>query len=165
MIWSEREAKVCYVTALGAINGIALPESPHQDLDPEIVLMVGPYRNPQARSDMAQFALEKNVDLILLEFENGKARKGPANIAVFERSECGLLTWPECKLWSPAENTLAVIMPNGQAFGFINDGIGLRRVPDVPVTRLRPGMLAARRHLDKVARRVLQHPFAAQLYN
>ena len=127
--------------------------------------MVAPYGVPQARRDIAKMARQRSIDIVVLEFEAGKEHMGGKSVVVYERSERNMLSWTECYLWSPGEDTICLILPKNQGFGLISDGIQLRRVHDVPAIDLGPGILAAKRHLQKVAMLLPEHALVGSSLN
>jgi hypothetical protein len=152
-----RNLQLRHITALGYVTQIASPEGQGDDTTPEIMFMVAPYGVPEARHDIAKMAKQRDIDVVVLEFEAGKEHMGGKNIVVFERSERGILRWTQCDLWSQGEDTLCLIVPRDQRFGLISDGIQLRRVNDIPAVDLTSGILAARRHVQKVAMLLPEH--------
>lgn len=146
--------KMNFTLAVGVATDIGMPNGKAQDAEIQVMFIAAPYRSAQAQRDIAKMAIEKNKDVVLLEFEKGKERHGPRNIIVFERGENGLQTWKECSLWSQTKGGLAVILPAGSEFAFVHNGNDLVRVVDAPTTGLHRGFLAAKRHLAEMVKRI-----------
>lgn len=122
-----------------------------QDTEPTVMFMAGPVNNAMARRNTAALAVRTGKDIVYLEFEGGKAAKGPKNIIVFEMNDGELTTWERCALWSRPDNPLKVILPRGQDFAFGNDGVGLHRMTGAPTHSLSPGFAAAKAELKAFA--------------
>lgn len=123
----------------------SLDEDP--DVEPTVMFMAGPVNNATARRDTAALATRTGKSVVYLEFERGKAAKGPRNIVVFEMVEGELTTWERCALWTRLDNPVTVILPRGQDFAFGNDGLGIRRMTGAPTRNLAPGFAAAKAEL------------------
>lgn len=139
-------------TVLTRFGHHALNDEP--DAEPTVMFMAGPVNNPMARRDTAALAMRTGKDVVYLEFDRGKAAKGPKNIIVFEMNDGELTTWERCALWSRPDNPLTVILPRGQDFAFGNDGVGIRRMTGAPTQNLAPGYAAAKAELMAVAGRM-----------
>lgn len=124
------------------------------DADPTVMFMAGPVNNAMARRDTAALAVRTGKDVVYLEFERGKAAKGPKNIVVFEMNNGELTTWERCALWSRPDDPLTVILPRGQEFAFGNDGVGICRMTGAPTQNLASGYAAAKAELMAVAGRM-----------
>lgn len=139
-------------TILTRFGHHTLQEEP--DAEPTVMFMAGPVNNAMARRDTAALAMRTGKDVVYLEFERGKAAKGPRNIIVFEMNDGELTTWDRCALWTRLDNPVTVILPRGQDFAFGNDGVGIRRMTGAPTQNLAPGFAAAKAELLAVAGRL-----------
>lgn len=144
-------------TVLTRFGHRALQDEP--DTEPTVMLMAGPVNNAMARRDSAALAMRTGKDVVYLEFERGKAAKGPKNLIVFEMSNGELTTWDRCTLWSRPDNLLTVILPRGRDFAFGFDGVGIRRMTGAPTENLAPGFAAAKAELVAVANRMTPEMF------
>ncbi|MGY4395367.1 hypothetical protein ACVWZA_000528 [Sphingomonas sp. UYAg733] len=117
-----------FIVAFGSLMTLRKrPPSPRTRLT--VMFSYGPPGFVDER-DLARTVVERNLDVIHLEFEVGKEAEGPTNIYLCEDRNGMILTWPACDLWTDRGNFFLVV-PKGQDFGFAFDGSALIRVTDL----------------------------------
>ncbi|MFD1789263.1 hypothetical protein ACFSC3_17035 [Sphingomonas floccifaciens] len=118
---------------------------------PSTVFLAGRPLTPATLAQVSLMAVDSDMDLVHLAFDEGRERFGPTDISIFCIRFGAVFRWIGCALWAPRDGGPMMIMPPGVNVCFAQDGKALISFPTRPTRALGAGMKRARQRLHRAA--------------